>query len=386
MRLFFRISARSVPGYPDALAYARQLVEFNASPKDWTYESLDELLANIRKALSLRAPRASCANMPPRRGFSPFPGIRTAASTRTARLAFDLSQFMQGRPIQSSPVLHASSGPYEAYLRTWGWTGRVPVWYLYFRKIDFPRRPGSSRSMGVGGHLLRRKDAMINRKNGHPSTVKARASWLADAGIPALRGRRCIRLRSRIQCSEALSPAVDSGPSRPISSPRPNANGAAEEEVPATRDSRLEPRLEPQHGAPAEPPPEADGLHGRNPPKMQIRADPDIILSAGILVDGLQYDIPMPWGQESFETLRASYLSSGGKKWLEAVMERSLPYLAYVEEKDRRIQPAERACVSSRHRVRVFAFCRFEKRGNRHLAIHAQFHFRLRAFHLRVDR
>ncbi|HWP69038.1 MAG TPA: LysM peptidoglycan-binding domain-containing protein [Rectinemataceae bacterium] len=63
------------------------------------------------------------------------------------------------------------------------------------------------------------------------------------------------------------------------------------------------------------------------------RADPDIILSAGILVDGLQYDIPMPWGQESFETLRASYLSSGGKKWLEAVMERSLPYLAYVEEK-----------------------------------------------------
>jgi len=63
------------------------------------------------------------------------------------------------------------------------------------------------------------------------------------------------------------------------------------------------------------------------------RADPDIILSAGILVDGLQYDIPMPWGQESFETLRASYLSSGGKKWLQAVMERSLPYMAYVEEK-----------------------------------------------------
>ena len=60
---------------------------------------------------------------------------------------------------------------------------------------------------------------------------------------------------------------------------------------------------------------------------------PDTILSSGILVDGLQYDISMPWGREEFENLRASYLTSGGKKWLEAVMERSLPYLGYIEKK-----------------------------------------------------
>lgn len=60
---------------------------------------------------------------------------------------------------------------------------------------------------------------------------------------------------------------------------------------------------------------------------------PDTIVSAGILVDGLQYDIPMPWGHDEFEALRAFYLSSGGKKWLKTVMERSLPYLSYIEEK-----------------------------------------------------
>jgi len=62
-------------------------------------------------------------------------------------------------------------------------------------------------------------------------------------------------------------------------------------------------------------------------------AIPDFIVSSGILVDGLQYDIPMPWGHEQFEELRASYMTSGGRKWLNAVMERALPYLAYVEEK-----------------------------------------------------
>ena len=60
---------------------------------------------------------------------------------------------------------------------------------------------------------------------------------------------------------------------------------------------------------------------------------PDILMSAGLLVDGLQYDIPMPWGHDEFENLRASYLTAGGKKWLKTVMERSLPYLAYIEEK-----------------------------------------------------
>jgi membrane-bound lytic murein transglycosylase D len=60
---------------------------------------------------------------------------------------------------------------------------------------------------------------------------------------------------------------------------------------------------------------------------------PEFVVSSGILVDGLQYDIPMPWGHEQFEELRASYMTSGGRKWLNAIMERALPYLAYVEEK-----------------------------------------------------
>jgi len=41
----------------------------------------------------------------------------------------------------------------------------------------------------------------------------------------------------------------------------------------------------------------------------------------------------MPWGHEEFEELREYYLTVGGKRWLKMVMQRSLPYLAFVEEK-----------------------------------------------------
>jgi membrane-bound lytic murein transglycosylase D len=62
-------------------------------------------------------------------------------------------------------------------------------------------------------------------------------------------------------------------------------------------------------------------------------AAPDPLLSCGILVDGLVYDLPMPWGQEEFEKTRAAYLSSGGRKWLAVVMAQAMPYLSYVEAK-----------------------------------------------------
>lgn len=60
---------------------------------------------------------------------------------------------------------------------------------------------------------------------------------------------------------------------------------------------------------------------------------PDLIVSAGILVDGLAYDLPMPWGHAEFERLREHYLSTGGKKWLRTVMAKSMLYMGYVEEK-----------------------------------------------------
>lgn len=130
-----------VPGYPDALAYARRLVEFNASPKDWSSDSLEELVSAIRTALSAGSAR-QLRKYASKAGFFAVSWYQDSGMDANSKVAFDLNQFMRGHPIQSSPSLHPLSGPFEAYLRTWGWTGRIPVWYLYFRKIDFPADPG----------------------------------------------------------------------------------------------------------------------------------------------------------------------------------------------------------------------------------------------------
>jgi membrane-bound lytic murein transglycosylase D len=47
------------------------------------------------------------------------------------------------------------------------------------------------------------------------------------------------------------------------------------------------------------------------------------------------FGIPMPWGEEHFEAMRASYLTPDGKKWLAAIMARAKPYLPYIEERIR---------------------------------------------------
>ncbi len=130
----------AVPDYPEAFSYARQLLEFNASSKDWTYESLDTLLEEIRKALNSGSAR-SLRRYASKAGFFAISWYQDSEMDANSKVAFDLGQFMQGRRINSAPAVHPSSGPYEAYLRTWGWTGRVAVWYLYFRKINFPADP-----------------------------------------------------------------------------------------------------------------------------------------------------------------------------------------------------------------------------------------------------
>ncbi|MCX7026485.1 MAG: tetratricopeptide repeat protein [Spirochaetes bacterium] len=129
-----------VPGYPDAHDYARRLVEFNASPKDWTYENLEELVASLRKAL-LSGSARQLRKYSAKAGFFAISWFQDGGIDANSKVNFDLNQFMQGRPIRSSPTLDPSSGSREAYLKTWGWTGRVPVWYLYLRKVDFPADP-----------------------------------------------------------------------------------------------------------------------------------------------------------------------------------------------------------------------------------------------------
>ncbi|MCE5255538.1 MAG: tetratricopeptide repeat protein [Spirochaetaceae bacterium] len=129
-----------VPGYPDALKYARELTEFAASPKDWIQENLDDLVRGIRKALASGS-ASGLRKYASKAGFFAVSWYQDTDDDANSKVRFDLSQFMRSQPIRSDEKLDSSSGPREAYLKTWGWAGRVPVWYLCFRKINFPADP-----------------------------------------------------------------------------------------------------------------------------------------------------------------------------------------------------------------------------------------------------
>jgi tetratricopeptide (TPR) repeat protein len=127
-----------IPGFPNAYDYARQQVDFNNSPKDWTYESLPALFTAIQYALDdtnayqLRRIQAK---------VNFFTRSWGQIETDDPRVAdFSLYDFMRGNRIRYADRLDASSNSTEAFLKTWGWS-QISTWYLYFRKIYFPSDP-----------------------------------------------------------------------------------------------------------------------------------------------------------------------------------------------------------------------------------------------------
>lgn len=129
----------SIPGFPDAFGYAKKIVDFYNSPKDWSFESLGSLVDAVKAALdtgnaaSLRKYRAKV-------NFFAMSWEQEALDSNSL-VEFNFSDFMIGNRIRYASELDSSSNANEAYLKTWGWSQRISIWYLYFRKIDFPADP-----------------------------------------------------------------------------------------------------------------------------------------------------------------------------------------------------------------------------------------------------
>ena len=128
-----------IPGFPNADNYAKHLVDFNKSPRDWTFESLPTLLRNVQSALDEGNP-SRLGNCQAQVNF--FARSWEQAETDDSGMAdFSLADFMRGNRIRYADKLDEASNATEAYLRTWGWSQYISTWYLYFRKIYFPSDP-----------------------------------------------------------------------------------------------------------------------------------------------------------------------------------------------------------------------------------------------------
>jgi tetratricopeptide (TPR) repeat protein len=128
-----------IPGFPNADIYAKRLVDFNNSSKNWTFENINTLIAAIKSALNSGS-SSRLRQYQAKVNF--FARSWEQEDTSDSGMAeFSLTDLMRGRQIHFAENLETGSHANEVYLKTWGWSQYIPTWYLYFRKIYFPLDP-----------------------------------------------------------------------------------------------------------------------------------------------------------------------------------------------------------------------------------------------------
>lgn len=128
-----------IPGYPGAYDYAKQMVDFNNSSKNWTFENLPALMNTIKSALEEGNAYRLWQYRAKVNFFSRSWAQTDAEDSGTAE--FNLPSFGNSSRISYAADLSPGSNANEAYLRTWGWNQFTPIWYFYFRKVNFPPDP-----------------------------------------------------------------------------------------------------------------------------------------------------------------------------------------------------------------------------------------------------
>lgn len=128
-----------IAGLPDAYTRAKHMIDFENSPKDWTFESLDALVTAVKRAISTHNYKALDRYKSKVNFFAM--SWRQDENAVNAKATFSMSNFMEGNRVRYNAELDKSTSPNEAYLRTWGWSLYVNTWYLYFRKVNFPADP-----------------------------------------------------------------------------------------------------------------------------------------------------------------------------------------------------------------------------------------------------
>lgn len=123
---------------PDAYNYAKTLIDFNNSPKDWTFKSLGELEKAIRDAIYRYQPK----KLDTYRSRVNFFAVswKQDENASTGQVDFSMANYMHGNRINCDKELIPGPTANEAYLKTTGWT-TMPTWYFYFREVNFPADP-----------------------------------------------------------------------------------------------------------------------------------------------------------------------------------------------------------------------------------------------------
>ncbi len=135
-----------IPGFPRAHTKIWELVQFYYSDKDWTVDSLELLVSEVREALETNNFPKLARYWAKANFFTMSWSQQEAASGEELEApgGFDLANlrsFLQSSRVVADDQLDVYSNSGEAYLRTKYWNYRIPTWYLYFRRVNYPPDP-----------------------------------------------------------------------------------------------------------------------------------------------------------------------------------------------------------------------------------------------------
>lgn len=138
-KLFQKAPFAGMQGEENLRKEADSLIKYyEYQNKDWTYSNLDDLVKSIRWAIARKNNDAIKRNMA-KVNFFAVTWSQEQAEARDDFLS-SLGTFMRHR-IRFNNKLDINSNDQEAYWETNKWSYRIPTWYLYFRRIDFPADP-----------------------------------------------------------------------------------------------------------------------------------------------------------------------------------------------------------------------------------------------------
>ena len=127
----------TIPGIPDARSIVIEKLTFHTSRKTWVMPSLEELVKTIKYAI--RTQNAPLLTRLQSDKFFLMHWTQEISDSFT-HIPMNLGGFLTNR-VRYRNELDPYSNSREAFLWTSGWTWKIPIWYLYFRKIDYPADP-----------------------------------------------------------------------------------------------------------------------------------------------------------------------------------------------------------------------------------------------------
>ena len=134
---FLKYPKTVIPNFPDARNHVYQELNFHKSNKSWIRPELETLVKSVQLAISTR--NARLLNRYKSNNFFHMSWNQETSDSFT-HIPMTIGTFLSGRVRYKSTVESASNDS-EAYLWTTGWSWKIPTWYFYFQRINYPVDP-----------------------------------------------------------------------------------------------------------------------------------------------------------------------------------------------------------------------------------------------------